>query len=190
MVSTDSAEIARVALEYGAEVPFMRSGKASDDFATTSDVILEVLDNYAQQGIRTDIFACIYPTAPFVTAEKLRKAVRMMENKDIDSVIPVVAFSYPPQRSFVYKEKYIAYARPEFERARSQDLEMLYHDCGQFYVCRTDPFRKHKSLVTKNTVPLFIDEMEVQDIDNETDWKLAELKYIFMKRGENVPFIR
>lgn len=183
MVSTDSEEIASVARQYGAEVPFFRNKDTSDDFATTGDVISEVLDRYAQIGTEWDIFACIYPTAPFVSSQRLRDAVGMMKQPDIDSVIPVIPFSYPPQRGFILNGRYIRYAMPQYERARSQDLEKLYHDCGQFYVCRTKQFYIQKSLVMAHTVPFIMDELEVQDIDNETDWRLAELKFRLLRGG-------
>ena len=74
MVSTDDEEIAEIARQAGAKVPFMRSEKASDDHATTADVILEVLESYQKSGEEFSHACCIYPTAPFVTAEKLKKA--------------------------------------------------------------------------------------------------------------------
>ena len=188
MVSTDSDEIAAVARQYGAEVPFLRSVRTSDDFATTSDVIIEVLDRYAEQGMEWDIFACLYPTAPFVSAQRLRDAMAIMREDDIDSVIPVIPFSYPPQRGLVFQGKYIRYAMPQYERARSQDLEKLYHDCGQFYICRTRRFYNQKSLVMEHTIPFVINELEVQDIDNETDWKLAELKFKLLRGDKDVSF--
>ena len=64
---------------------------------------------------------------------------------------------------------------------RSQDLEEIYHDCGQFYVFRVKSFEKEKKLVTDNTAGMIISELEVQDIDNETDWELAEMKYRLLK---------
>ena len=73
MVSTDDEEIARIAEQAGAKVPFMRSGENAGDYASTDDVLLEVLDRYRKQGREFETFCCLYPTAPFVTAEKLQK---------------------------------------------------------------------------------------------------------------------
>ena len=70
MVSTDSTEIAETAEKYGAVIPFMRSEKTADDYATTADVILEVIEKYRDLGKTFDYICCIYPTAPFVTAER------------------------------------------------------------------------------------------------------------------------
>ena len=139
MVSTDSRQIAETARSYGAKIPFFRSSKNADDHATTSDVILEVLRAYQERGQEFDTVCCIYPTAPFLTSEKLKTAIQLMEEhpqqKQPAAVIPVVPFSYPPQRCFIInKEQYAEYKYPEYLCARSQDLEKQYHDAGQFYV--------------------------------------------------------
>ena len=98
MVSTDDEEIAKIAKEAGASVPFMRSAATSNDFAGTSDVLLEVLDEYEKRGREFDYMVCIYPTAPFVTAEKLKNAMKILTEEKASGVMPVVAFSFPPQR--------------------------------------------------------------------------------------------
>lgn len=183
MVSTDDEEIAKVALEYGAEVPFFRSDKNSNDYATTSDALVEVLQAYANVGKIFNLCMCIYPTAPFVTAEKIRNAMSKLQDKEVDSVVPVVRFGFPPQRGFVknLQNETLQYKWPENERARSQDLEPMYHDCGQFYGVKVDKFLECKSLIMKKTRAILVDELEVQDIDTLTDWYLAEIKYKLMK---------
>lgn len=177
MVSTDSEEIADVARKYGASVPFMRSEKASDDFATTPEVLLEVLGEYERMGRVFDDMSCIYPTAPFVTGERLKQAYDILQKEGAAMVMPVVAFSYPPQRGYIKKGSRIAMKWAENFNIRSQDLETMYHDAGQFYMYHVKPFQSMQGQITENIAPIIVDEMEVQDIDNETDWKLAELKY-------------
>ena len=177
MVSTDDEEIAEIARKYGASVPFMRSEKTSNDFATTVDVIEEVIDTYHGKGQDFDIFTCIYPTAPFITSERLRKAVEELKASDADSLIPVVRFSYPPQRAMEIRDGKLVFRQPENLSKRSQDLEPHFHDAGQFYVVRTESFRKNHGIMVGDILPLELSELEVQDIDNEVDWKLAELKY-------------
>lgn len=181
MVSTDDEKIAQIAKDAGAKIPFLRSAETSNDFATTADVIMEVLAQYEKQGKDYDVACCIYPTAPFITSEKLKSAVMLLENKNYDSVMPVAEFSFPPLRGMVMEEDKISYKWEEFSLMRSQDLEKIYHDVGQFYVFDVEKFKESKKLVTKNTGALVIDELEMQDIDNEVDWKLAELKYQLMK---------
>lgn len=177
MVSTDSEEIAEIARKEGAEVPFLRSEANSGDFATTADVILEVLLLYEQKNAFFDEICCIYPTAPFVTGKKIKDAVTVLEEKNFDSVMPVTPFSFPPLRGMVMDGDKISYKWEEYRNCRSQDLEMIYHDCGQFYVLNAEKFKQTKKMVTENTGAIEISEMEMQDIDNEIDWKLAELKY-------------
>ncbi len=185
MVSTDDREIAEVAVKYGAEVPFLRSEKTSDDFATTTDVIFEVLDEYEKRGEYFAAAACIYPTAPFVTAQKLKDAMEKLSESDADTLIPVVAFSYPPQRALVIREGSLVFRQPEYLVSRSQDLEPLYHDAGQFYLFRTESYRRNGNLMLGKILPFPVSELEVQDIDNETDWALAEMKYRLRNGREN-----
>lgn len=186
MVSTDDDEIAHIAKKYGAVVPFMRSEKTSDDFATTADVLCEVLSEYRKRGMRFETMCCIYPTAPFVTAKKLKRAFGLFKDCEADEMVPVVAFSYPPQRSFSIKNGYLIYNNLQYIRARSQDLTPWYHDAGQFYFYKVDAFEtsinsdKERGGYEMKTVPYMLDEMEVQDIDNMSDWKLAEMKYRIM----------
>lgn len=177
MVSTDDEEIAEIARKFGAKVPFMRTEKTANDFATTVDVIEEVIDTYHAKGQDFDIFTCIYPTAPFITAERLKKAVEELKASDADSLIPVVRFSYPPQRAMEIRDGKLVFRQPENLSKRSQDLEPHYHDAGQFYVVRTESFKKNHGIMVGNILPMELSELEVQDIDNEVDWKLAELKY-------------
>ena len=180
MVSTDSEEIAEIARKYGAEVPFFRSETTSGDFATTNDVLAEVLEEYEKRGMHFDVACCIYPTAPFVTAEKLKTAVAQLESSDADTLIPVVSFSYPPQRAMVVENERLVFKYPEYLDSRSQDLQSHYHDVGQFYVFRTDRFVINKKLMVGDILPFIVSELEVQDIDNLTDWKIAEMKYRLM----------
>ena len=176
MVSTDDAEIARIAENAGASVPFLRSAQTAGDYASTDDVIREVLLAYRAQGREFDAFCCIYPTAPFVTAQKLRDAMEML--KSAESVMPVVPFSYPVQRGLCLDgQGHLGYKWPQYAASRSQDLEKIYHDCGQFYACRTDAFFREGTKKTKNMVPMILPELEVQDIDTLEDWAIAEVKY-------------
>ncbi len=176
MVSTDSEEIAEVARHYGAKVPFLRSEATSNDFATTRDVLTEVLETYAARGEKFDVMTCIYPTAPFVTAQKLKDGVEMLKESGADWLMPVVAYSFPPQRAMVVRDGYLEYRYPEHRNTRSQDLEPIYHDCGQFYVYDAAVFMGEKEGNGK-LKPLPMPEEETQDIDTASDWVIAEIKY-------------
>ena len=181
MVSTDSEEIAEIARAYGAKVPFMRSARTSDDFATTADVLMEVLERYQEMGRTFDVMSCIYPTAPFVTPQKLQSAYDTLTKEQAVMAMPVVAFSYPPQRSYILQGNMLEMKWKENYNKRSQDLEKMYHDAGQFYMYQVEAFIRLKGQMTESIVPVIVDEMDVQDIDNESDWKLAELKYQMIK---------
>ena len=177
MVSTDDGEIAEVARRYGASVPFMRSGGTSGDFATTRDVLIEVLGEYSERGKDYDALCCVYPTAPFITARKLREAHAVF-SRGYDTVLVVCPFSFPPQRGLVVADGgAVRWWQPEYRNARSQDLATIYHDAGQFYFSRTRALREGDSMLCGVAAGYPVPETEVQDIDNESDWIMAELKY-------------
>ena len=180
MVSTDDQEISDIAIQYGACVPFMRSKETSDDFATTSEVLIEVIEQYKQCGKNFDFLACIYPTSPFVTSQKLNMCYDKLISENYHSVFPVVKFSYPILRSLKLQDGKLSMNWPEYINSRSQDLPDTFHDSGQFYFGKTHYFLEARSMFTENTGAIIIPETEVQDIDNETDWKLAELKFSLM----------
>lgn len=177
MVSTDDEEIAEVAKRYGAKVPFLRSQETANDFATLTDVIKEVLEKYKEKGETYDYTCLILATAPFVKAEKLIQAYNLLTENNVDSVITVTEYSFPIQRSFKIEKGYLKMNWPENMNKRSQDLEKTYHDAGQFCFFKTQEFFKQNKLYMEKLVPIILDNIEVQDIDSEIDWKLAELKY-------------
>ena len=181
MVSTEDEEIAQLAKMAGASVPFLRSEKTAGDFATSAEVIEEVLEEYKKRGKNFENACILYPTAPFVTGDKLKTAMNMLMKEGVDSVLPIVQFSFPPQRAFVSENGCIRFANQQYAKARSQDLEPMYHDCGQFCCFKTELFLTKHTLVTENTMGIVCPETEVQDIDTLEDWKLAELKYRMMK---------
>jgi pseudaminic acid cytidylyltransferase len=185
MVSTDDDAIAKVALEYGAQVPFKRSAANSNDFAGTAEVILEVIEQLKTAGMEFGYACCIYPTAPFITKENLSEGFNIITQKKYDSVFPVCAFSYPIQRALkINDENRVEMMWPENVLKRSQDLETAYHDAGQFYWLDIPLFENAKKIFTSNTGAIVLNEMQVQDIDNDTDWKIAELKHSILFPGE------
>lgn len=179
MVSTEDSDIAEVAKKYGAKVPFMRSAKTADDFAGTNDVLNEVIDSYKNLGKIFDKFCCIYPCVPFLTGEILKNGYeKFINSKDLDSLIPIVRFSYPIQRAVrVNGRGMLEYREPENMSKRSQDLEPMFHDVGMFYFAKTDSFVKYNSLMMPQTGYIELDESIVQDIDSKSDWQMAEIKY-------------
>ncbi len=172
MVSTDDEAVAATARQYGAEVPFMRSAAASDDHAPLADVVDEVLHEYSSRGSSFDFVCCILPTAPLVTPELLQKGLHLLEESGGDSMRPVARFSYPVQRAFSMQNGALEMLYPEYRTTRSQDLEPAFHDAGQFYWMRSKQgFRGDKRYGFE------ISQRLVQDIDEEADWEMAEMKY-------------
>lgn len=182
MVSTDSEEIAQIGLKYGAEIPFFRSEENSDDYATTRDVIMEVLDRYKDKGEEFDVICCIYPTAPFITAELLQQGLQLLSNDESYHVYPVVRYSFPPQRGVLVDNGYIDLWQPKYQPCRSQDLEPIYHDCGMFYFYDVKEYFRTNGQIVNKVKPIILPETLVQDIDTEDDWKIAELKYKLWKK--------
>tara|TARA_R110002049_G_scaffold2365_2_gene17262 strand:- start:19173 stop:19877 length:705 start_codon:yes stop_codon:yes gene_type:complete len=180
MVSTDDEEIARIAINYGAKVPFLRSSNNASDFAVLADVVHEVVTNYNEQNKSFDNICCVLPTAPFITSNKISEAYNKLTEGNFDSVFPVLEFSFPIQRSLKIEANKVTMVWSDHLNTRSQDLEPRYHDSGQFYWLKESTFRKEKKLFTDNSGAIIISELHAQDIDTETDWKLAEIKYKLM----------
>lgn len=173
MVSTDDEEIAKVAEQYGAKVPFFRSKEKASDYATLADVIEEVIKSYKVQAQKFDYLCCILPTAPLMQIEHLHSAYEKLTHSDFDSIRPIVRFSYPIQRALKLNVRgEVSFFYPEYTKVRSQDLAEGYHDVGQFYWMKFS-----KGLVTSKRGAIVVSPNYVQDIDNEEDWELAEFKY-------------
>lgn len=183
MVSTEDTEIAEISKKYGANVPFFRSKKTASDFATTYDVLEEVILEYKKRGIEFDKLCCIYPCVPFLSAESLQFAYKKFTD-DMDAVQPVCQYPAPVEWAMVIRDGLIKEYDSEATRIRSQDLEPKYYDVGMFYYVRTDSMLQYKSLHPPKTAPYIINEFECQDIDTENDWKIAEMKYRFLHNND------
>lgn len=178
MVSTDDAEIADVARQFGALVPFMRSEGNADDFANTTDVLLEVLADYKLVGKNFEFGCCLYPTASFITSALLQQAFDKLTTAGFDTVYPIQPFGFPVQRAVLLNDAgQVQWLQPEHRSTRSQDLARAYHDAGQFYFFRTEALRQNRQLIGPNAGGVVISEMQAHDIDSEQDWQLAELKW-------------
>lgn len=186
MVSTDDEEIARIGRYYGAAIPFLRSAAASNDHATTADALLDVVEGYAKTGRRIDDLCCIYPTAPFITAELIRSTYRVYVEGGFDSVFPIVRFDFPVWRSLSFDGRLVRPIWPEHYPKRSQDLKPAYHDAGQLYWVRSSKLAESRAIVTDNSGAIEVSSLDVQDIDTEEDWKLAELKFSLRLNGRQV----
>lgn len=183
MVSTDDKEIAEICIELGGEVPFFRTKNTADDYAVLADVISEVIESYSKVEKEFDEICCILPTAPFVTSDAIVAAYKKLLESSFDSVFPVLQFSFPIQRALKMEKGKVSLMQQEHLNTRSQDLEPMFHDAGQFYWINTQKFKSNQKLYTKNSGAIIISALEAQDIDTETDWKLAEIKYNLIRNG-------
>lgn len=177
MVSTDSEEIAEVARKYGANVPFMRSERTANDFATTFDVLEEVVNEYKKQGKFFDELCCIYPCVPFLTSKTLKESYKLMKQTKANALQPVCKYPAPVEWAMKIENGLLIPNDRESLKIRSQDLTPKYFDAGMFYFCNTEIMLKEKTVVPTNTSGYIIDESECQDIDTPDDWKMAEIKF-------------
>jgi pseudaminic acid cytidylyltransferase len=183
MVSTDDNEICKIAITAGAKVPFLRSKKNSGDKSTLTEVIKEVLKYYLLKGMKFKYFACIYPVAPLIDPKMLQESLKMLMRRNVDAVIPVIAYSHPIQRALkMNRSGKLLMINGKYKDVVTQDIPVRYHDSGQFFLMRTSSFNKKGMIFTDNVLGIKISERLAQDIDNEDDWYLAEMKYSFLHR--------
>ncbi len=182
VVSTDDDEIAEIAEQYGAEVPFRRPDKLANDFAGTVPVIRHALDwlkrNSVIQNETIEYACCIYATAPFICTEDLQSALGKLQQSHCDYCVPVTSYAYPIQRALkLSSHGDVSMFQPENFNVRSQDLEEAYHDVGQFYWGTTEAWLQEKPLFNAKAVSIVLPQERVQDIDTEDDWRIAELLF-------------
>lgn len=178
-VSTDKDDIAELCRSEKIHV-HDRSAEAASDVATISEVLKEVLhDLNMLQGT----LCLIYATAPFVDADMLKKSYREFMTSGADSLLPVVRYSFPIQRAMKSEEGWLQMIQPENMQVRSQDLPASFHDAGLFFWINVEKFLQSGKVFMDKTLAFEVDEMYCQDIDNESDWKAAELKYKIMHAG-------
>lgn len=175
IVSTDDAEIADVALQYGATVPFMRPEELSDDHTGTIPVIRHAIQWLTAQGQKIDQVCCLYATAPFVTAEDLRCGLETLQSNVCDYSFSVTSYAFPIQRAIRLNDQgRVEMFNPEHFNTRSQDLGEAFHDAGQFYWGRSEAWLQGKFIFGPDSLPVLLPRYRVQDIDNAEDWERAE----------------
>jgi pseudaminic acid cytidylyltransferase len=185
IVSTDDAQIAQVAKEYGADVPFVRPSEIADDFATTNEVIAHALNWYKARGEEFDLACCIYATAPLIRPYDLNCAVKLFDDQT-DYVFSATEFSYPIARSFrLLNENKVEMFWPENYHKRSQDLEVAYHDAGMFYFGLPRAYLEDKPLFAQYSKAYVLPHYRVQDIDTLDDWRRASNYYLILRQQEH-----
>jgi pseudaminic acid cytidylyltransferase len=180
LVSTDDAEIAEVAREYGAEVPFVRPATLADDQAGLGGVVRHAVRWCLDEGMELEFFCCLYATAPFLQAADLQQGLACLQAApDRQFSFSVASFPFPIQRAIrLTDDGGVAPFQPECIPMRSQDLEPAYHEAGQFFWGRPAAFLAGQSIYSPGAaIPVMIPRHRVQDIDTIEDWTRAE--YLF-----------
>lgn len=182
IVSTDDEEIAKVAKEYGADVPFKRPANLADDYTGTIPVIAHAIDWQNQHGPAATQVCCIYATAPFVRPADLQRGLQALQSTDANYAFSVTSYAFPIQRAVrITAEQRLEMFQPEHFNTRSQDLEEAWHDAGQFYWGEASAWLTQKPLFSSDSVPVPLERYRVQDIDTPEDWHRAELMFIALQ---------
>ena len=175
LVSTDSETIARIAMQCGAEVPFLRPAELADDHTPTAPVVAHTLHWLTASGSPAEYVCCIYATAPFVRPEYVIEGYRLLTEHKVSSVFSVAPFPFPIFRALqIAEDGHMAMCWPEYELTRSNDLPVTYHDAGQFYWLACDAFLQDKKMYGRDALPVMVPRYLVQDIDTPEDWETAE----------------
>jgi N-acylneuraminate cytidylyltransferase len=175
VVSTDDADIAEIAQQYGALVPFVRPAGLSDDHTGTTAVVAHAIEWFVEQGQTPELVCCLYATAPFVRPTDLCQGLKALTDSGCDFAISVTSYPFPIQRAIRITEgERVEMFNPEYFNTRSQDLGGAFHDAGQFYWGRADAWLQNKVIFGPTTVPIKLPRHRVQDIDTDEDWVRAE----------------
>jgi pseudaminic acid cytidylyltransferase len=182
MVSTEDAEVAAAAIQWGAEVPFGRPAELSDDHTGTTDVIGHAAQWAVDQGWPVTAVCCIYATAPFMQASDLVRGLHALESGAWAYAFAATSFAASVFRSFrEHPDGGLEMFFPEHFGTRSQDLPIALHDAGQFYWGRPSAWIERKRMFDRHSTPVLIPRWRVQDIDDEDDWRTAELIFRQLK---------
>lgn len=183
LVSTDSDEISWVSRQWGAETPFVRPDKISDDFSLTVDVVKHGIEWLEKNGDRLVNICCIYATAPFLEPEDIRRGFNSIQDPKVTYAFSATSFGFPIQRAFFLDEAgRVRMFSPEHANTRSQDLIDAYHDAGQFYWGKVSSFKSRLPFFGSESLPVLIPRNRVQDIDTLEDWDVAENMYAALRK--------
>lgn len=186
VVSTDDDEIAGIARDSGALVPFRRPPELSDDHATSVAVVAHAVRWHIDNGFAPDAVCCLYPTAPFVRPEDLAAGLRLLVESGRDFAFPVTSYAFPIQRALRRDPSGgVAMLHPEHQITRSQDLEEAFHDAGLFYWGRPDPWLEERPIYGPASTTLLLPRHRVQDIDTPEDWRRAEFMFEAIRMAES-----
>ena len=175
IVSTDDDEIADLAKECGATVPFIRPKELADNHTSTVPVIAHAVQWFIDNGRQPKEVCCLYATAPFVTPNDLIRGLEVLQNSNAAFVLPVTSYAFPIQRAvFLRDDDRVEMFYPEHSQTRSQDLQEAYHDVGQFYWGHASSWLAGLPVIGPDSAPIILPRYRIQDIDTPEDWARAE----------------
>jgi len=182
IVSTDSYKISKIAQKYGAEVPFLRSKKLSNDFSPTKDVILDCINQISSKNVKYHFV--LYPTSVLLLKKDFINSFKKIKKKKYDFLVAVTDYSYSPYRAFKFigKNK-ISFQSKKYINCRSQDIPRLIHDTGSFYIWKTKALLKNRDIMPKKTTYYLLDRYRAIDINTEQDFKFAAFLNKFLKNS-------
>ncbi|MHC6224576.1 pseudaminic acid cytidylyltransferase [Pseudomonas sp. X10] len=186
IVSTDDTEIAEIARQSGAEVPFMRPESLADDHTGTLPVIRQaIIEMMQHQGMAIGQVCCIYATAPFVTPEDLQRGLEILEESRADYAFSITSYAFPIQRAVrLDSNGRVSMFEPEHFTTRSQDLEEAFHDAGQFYWGKATAWLAETPIFSAGSAAVLLPRHRVQDIDTPEDWVRAEWMFKALQAAE------
>ena len=179
IVSTDSKKIGKISKKFGAEVPFLRGKKLSNDFANTKDVLKDAIFRIGSENVRYHF--CLYPTAALINSSDLKKALNIIKKNDYDNLIAVTDFNFNPLRALCYKKNgLVDYKWKKYRNSRSQDLPYLFHDTGSFSIFKTSSIMENKKNLKLGCY--FLERSRAIDIDDKNDFELAKILFRYNKK--------
>lgn len=183
VVSTDDEEIASIAREAGATVPYMRPREMADDFTGTNAVVRHAINWFIEQGQEISYACCIYATAPLVEPHFIREGFDALTSSGAMFAFSVTSYAFPIQRALLLDGSgRVDVFYPEHRMTRSQDLKPAYHDAAQFYWGTARAFLEDMALFSPQSIGIVLPRFLVQDIDTPEDWEQAEFMYQAINR--------
>lgn len=181
VVSTDDDEIAAVARDSGAEVPFVRPPELSDDHAGTMPVIRHAIRALQDAGLSFDHVCCIYPTAVLLQPADLTEGYRLL-NEGWNFAFSVTSFGSSVYRGLIERPGGgVDMLFPQYRETRTQDLPEVFHDAGQFYWGRTESWLSGEEVFAPTATVVRLPRWRIQDIDTLEDLERAEIIFNLLK---------
>ena len=183
IVSSDSTKIINISKKSGAKIFFKRPKYLANDFVGTFEVVNHAIKFLQNKNIYPDHVCCVYPTSIMLTPKDIRESFLKIKKNKYNFVFSITDYGHPPQRGFYLSKNRIIVKSNKFFKKRTQDLNKIYHDTGQFYWGKTDSWLKNKKLFSKKSYGFVLPRSRAIDIDDKEDiFLLKKLFYFNLKK--------